>query len=319
MASSSEVPAPAGMHWSEVQNDLGNTTVANSIAGLGYDGALSTELADDFMVPAGQSWTVRSFSFFGYQAGAKDDSPFTGLYVQVWRGQPGTAGATVVSGSAMANCLGHSTDALVYRLLNSRYPTGSAHAPDITRKVWEIEALVTPDLVLPAGTYWVSWTAWAPSGTGTNCFVPVTTVGARTQTGANALQQTTDGADIGPWLPLLDAGIGTNPAPVGLDMAFKIFGTNRPLATRVGQPGPDGLRMQAHPVPATEAVQITLDHLHSSAQLLLTDLKGRLVWSGQLPAGSTSATVPVAACASGLYVLEARTATGSTRIRIVKN
>ncbi|MBO2011847.1 T9SS type A sorting domain-containing protein [Hymenobacter negativus] len=315
--SKSGVAAPTGTQWSEVQNDTGNTAVANTNSGYTASQSLSPslELADDFVVPAGQSWTVNSFSFFGYQTGAAaTPSPFATLSIRVWRGQPGTAGATVVFGDATTNRLGTSTDALTYRVFNSLYPTPAA--PGTTRKVWEVQATVAPAVVLTPGTYWVSWSSTVTGG-GTHFYVPVTTVGARTQTGANALQGSTT-AGVTTWTALVDAGTGTGATSVNQAMAFKVFGTTGPLATRVGQPGPDGLSIQASPVPASDAVQIDLDHLKGNAQLLLTDLNGRLVWTGAVPTGRNTATVPVAGLAAGIYLLEARTATGSVRARLVK-
>ncbi|MDO7849643.1 T9SS type A sorting domain-containing protein [Hymenobacter sp. M29] len=314
--SKSGVAAPTGTQWSEAQNDNGNTAVANTNAGYAASPTSSLELADDFTVPAGQAWTVSSFSFFGYQTGAAaTPSPFSALTIRVWRGQPGTAGATVVFGDATTNRLGSSTDALTYRIFNSLYPTPTA--PGTTRKVWEVQATVSPGLVLQPGTYWVSWSATS-TGTGTHFFVPVTTVGARTQAGANALQGTVAGTTT-TWAALTDTGTGTGATTVNQAMAFKVFGTSGPLATRVGQLGPDGLNIAASPVPASDAVHVTIENLKGSAQLLLTDLSGRLVWTGQLPAGRQELTVPVSALTVGIYLLEARTATGSVRARLVKN
>ena len=316
--SKSGVVAPTGTPWSEAQNDTGNTSVANTSSGYTASQSLSPvlELADDFVVPAGQRWTVNSFSFFGYQTGAAaTPSPFATLSIRVWRGQPGTAGATVVFGDATTNRLGSSTDALTYRVFNSLYPTPAA--PGTTRKVWEVQATVAPAIVLSPGTYWISWSSTVTSG-GTHFYVPVTTVGARTQAGANALQGTTTAGVTG-WAPLVDTGNPTSTAnTVNQAMAFKVFGSSGPLATRVGQPGPDGLSMQASPVPASDAVQIALDQLKGSAQLLLTDLNGRVVWTGAVPTGRTTATVPLAGLAAGIYLLEARTAMGSVRARLVK-
>lgn len=313
--SKSGVAAPAGTQWSEAQNDAGNTAVSNSTSGFGASQP-TLELADDFVVPVGQRWTVSSFSFFAYQTGAATTpSPITALSIRIWNGQPGTPGATVIFGDATTNRLGTSTDALTYRIFNSLYPS-TINTPGTTRKVWEVAANVSPTLVLQPGTYWVSWTSTA-SGNGSHFYVPVTTVNARTQTGANGLQGTTaSGATT--WAPLTDAGTGTGATAVNQAMAFRVFGTSAPLATRVGQVGPGGLALQVSPTPATDAVNVQLDNLKGSAQLLLTDISGRLVWQGQLPAGSVEAQLPLSEVTAGLYLLEARSATGSVRARIVK-
>ena len=317
--SKSGMAAPTGTQWSEAQNDTGNTTVSNGTAGHGANqfSTPPSELADDFVVPAGQRWTVSSFSFMVYQTGAPAaTSPIGELAIRVWNGRPGVAGSTVVFGSASTNRLGAATDALTYRIFNSQVPT-AASVPGTTRKVWEVAATVAPALVLQPGTYWVSWSSAATNGNN-HFYVPVTTPGARTQAGANAIQGSTTGTTT-TWAPVVDNGSdANNPSPVNQSMAFKVFGTSTPLATRVGQPGPDGLSLHASPVPATDEVRITLDQLKGSAQLLLTDISGRLVWTGAVPAGQAAATVPVATLSAGIYLLEARTAAGSVRARVVK-
>ena len=313
--SKSGVAAPTGTQWSEVQNDAGNTAVSNTNAGYTASTALGLELADNFAVPAGQRWTVSSFSFMGYQTGAAaTPSPFSNLTIRVWNGQPGTTGATVIFGDATTNRLGTSIDALTYRIFNSLYPTPAA--PGTTRKVWEVQATVSPALVLQPGTYWISWASTVTGG-GTHFYVPITTVNARTQAGANAVVGTTTGTTT-TWAPLTDVGTGTGATTVNQDMAFKVFGVSTPLATRIGQTGPGGLSIQAGPTPATDVLQVQLDNLKGSAKLLLTDANGRTVWTGTMPAGSTNMAVPVASIAAGVYLLEARSGVGSVRARILK-
>ncbi|WP_460550390.1 T9SS type A sorting domain-containing protein [Hymenobacter daeguensis] len=317
-ASQSGTAAPAGTQWSEVQNDAGNPAVSNAYAGFGSNGLVVSEAADDFVIPVGQTWTITTFRFMGYQPGAAGAfSPFSTLTLRVWRGQPGAYRSRIFFGDSTTNRLTGAADAFTYRIPNSLNPMGSAVPASTARKIWEVEAAVAPGLVLPAGTYWVSWSATA-TGTQAYYFVPVTTVGARTQAGANAQLHSRGPFGTYPWSPILDPGTGLNSTPVNIEMAFRIFGSNVLLATQAAQTGAAGLLLQASPVPAADVVQITLAHLQGRAQLLLSDFSGRLVWTGPVPAGATTATVPLAAIASGSYLLEARTATGSAHVRIVK-
>ncbi len=83
--------APAGYTWSEM--NATNTT-------LGFSGSVTGgfRIADDFVVPAGQTWTVSSVDIFAYQttyAGAT--SPITAGTLQIWSGNP-SAGGTVLAG-----------------------------------------------------------------------------------------------------------------------------------------------------------------------------------------------------------------------------
>ena len=195
--SKSGVTAPAGTTWSEVQNNTGNTTESNTSAGYSFTTGTFT-LADNFIVPAGQTWGLTKISVFAYITGAAaSPSPFTDLRVQIWNGNPSVAGSAVVFGDLTTNRLSASVDALMYRIFNSSVPPPGT-ATGTTRKIWKLEANVS--VSLPAGTYWVEWSAnggFAPSNT---------LSGARTTAGANALQKT---VSTGVWVPTIDAG---NPA-----------------------------------------------------------------------------------------------------------
>lgn len=95
--SKSGTAAPAGYTWSEVQNNTGNTTESNITAGYGgtYSSATtSLFLADDFTIPAGQTWSISSIDVFTYQTGyTGTTSPFNTIRVNIsvrihrWQGQ----------------------------------------------------------------------------------------------------------------------------------------------------------------------------------------------------------------------------------------
>lgn len=327
----SGVAAPAGTQWSELQNNTADKTISSTTLGVGANALGTTttnEIADDFTVPTGQRWTVNGFSFFGYQTGGPATSPFTSLTVRVWNGEPGTPGAVVVFGDATNDRLTASTDAMTYRIGNSAFPTPGS-TPGTTRKIWEVQATFAPAIILQPGTYWVAWSSTIISG-GAHFYVPVTTVGVRMQAGANAIQGATavftPPAPAPPtaWSPLVDNGTGgaappdPNPNRINQAMAFRVFGVSTPLATRVGQAGADGLSLRVWPVPASETAQVAVANAKGNTELRLSDLAGRLVWTGAVPAGTTEAAVPISALGAGVYLLEARTATGSVRASIVK-
>lgn len=214
--SQSGIPAPAGTTWSEVANNTGNTTESNTSAGSTINVGSFT-LADDFIVPAGQTWNISKFSFFAYQTGsAATPSPFTGLFLRVFNGNP-SAGGTVVFGDLTTNRLSASVDPLMYRIFNSTVPPPGT-APGTTRKIWRVEANVT--LSLPAGTYWVEWGSQVASNSATAHFAPANTVaGQRTTPGANALQKN---VSTSAWTPVIDAGNPATAPDVPLDFPFQI-------------------------------------------------------------------------------------------------
>jgi hypothetical protein len=88
--SESGVAALTGSKWSESQHDTGNTTEVNTA--LGFGTTLTTggnRLADNFTVPAGQTWTIMSISVQGFVSNwIAPQSPFSGGALQIWNGRP---------------------------------------------------------------------------------------------------------------------------------------------------------------------------------------------------------------------------------------
>jgi hypothetical protein len=198
----SNVAAPAGFEWSELQNDGAGT--ANTSAG--FTGSLSGagpsfRIADDFIVPAGQSWSVTSIRTFGYQTGsAPGTQPITGGSINIWSGAPNAGGSIVATGT-----FGGSANTNLYRIFSTTTPPPGS-APGTTRLVREVTWNFS-SLTLGAGTYWVDF-QYTTVG---SIFVPSITIpGSRGLAGWNALQLTATG-----WTPAIDTG---NPA-AGPDVA----------------------------------------------------------------------------------------------------
>lgn len=212
--------APVGTQWSEVQNDTGNTTESNTTLGTSCSVTTATvfRCADNFTVPAGQTWTIDRVIVYVYQTGfAGTTSPITAGTLQIWNGRPGDGGSTVIFGDTTTNRLGTSSDALMFRTSNSLVPTPTV--PGTTRKIWETNLTVSPALALTAGTYWVDWNT-SVSGLGAHFAPPGTVVGARTQPGWNARQFTGTA-----WQDSLDTGNPATAPDVALDFPFKLGGT----------------------------------------------------------------------------------------------
>ncbi len=150
--------APAGTTWSEVQNNTGNNTESNTLAGTSAVVG-SFRLADNFSVPAGERWTVTSVLQFAYRTGAPaTPSPFTGgpATLRIWRGRPGDVGSVVVFGDTTSNRLSASVDNLMFRIFNSSVPPPGT-APGTTRRIWRNTLDVNPPLTLGPGEYWVDF------------------------------------------------------------------------------------------------------------------------------------------------------------------
>lgn len=306
--SKSGVAAPAGYTWSEVQNDVGVTTISNTSSGYTASNASGFTLADDFTVAAGQSLTLSSVSVFAYQSGyTGTTSPFTELYVRIWRGRPGTTGSTVVFGDLTTNRLASSTDARSYRIFNSLYPTASA--PGTTRRIWQVNARVSPTLTLTAGTYWVEWNT-TTSGTLTHFHVPVTTAGLRQTPGANALQYQ---PTLSSYVALIDGGNPDAAPDVTIDFPFIL---NEPGVLAV-KPNAD-LTLKVGPVPTSSNVQAEFAALRVTTQLDVFDVLGRRVWRGQAKVGATSAPIPMENLPVGSYLFRMSSPQGSSQVRLLK-
>jgi len=282
--SKSGVAAPAGYTWSEVQNDAGVTTASNTNAGYTASTSSSFTLADDFTVAPAQSMTLNNVSFFGYQSGyAGTTSPFTALYVRIWSGQPGTAGASVLFGDLTTNRLLSSTDANSYRIFNSLYP--SPMAPGTTRRIWRVTAAIAPALTLGPGTYWVEWTSTTLTSS-SHFYVPVTVDGIRQTPGANALQY--NGTSF---VPAIDAGNPDSAPDVTVDFPFVINGlTPAPVLSSLSPTsGPVGTVVTLTGTNLTGATGVSFN---GTAATTFTVVNATTI-TATVPAGATTGNVTV--------------------------
>jgi hypothetical protein len=152
--------APGGAQWSEVPKD-GTSGCTLNVAGFGGAGAL--RLADDFVVPAGQTWNLTSVTLFGYLTnGTTTAPPWTTITLRIIRDDPDTG--PVVFGDTTTNLLTNPTTqasfANIWRIFNSQ---GNANGT-ANRPVWQFE--VPAVVSLPSGHYYVDFN-YGPGG-----FVP---------------------------------------------------------------------------------------------------------------------------------------------------
>jgi hypothetical protein len=220
--SKSGVSAPHGFVWSETQNDAGNTLESNSVLGFGAQFG-ANRLADNFTIPAGQTWIISSVSVYAFRGRwTSPASPFSGASLRVWSGRPGTKSATVVFGDTTTNRLLSSTATNIYRISNTQIPA-PGFAPDTTRLVWENKISVAPALALGPGTYWIDFDLGNFDNNQSDQFVPVVTVlNKRGEAHWNARQfQAANNA----WFYVLDGGMPASAPDIAQDVPFKINGT----------------------------------------------------------------------------------------------
>jgi subtilisin-like proprotein convertase family protein len=128
---------------------------------LGYSQGAPSRVADDFTIPAGQTWNITALQSVGYQTGAPiGTSPYTGFNLRIWNGLPAAPGSTLVFGDTTTNRLTSSVFSGIYRGLDNQRALFNNNA----------SAAVT----LGPGTYWVDWQA--TTGGASPLFLPPVTI-----------------------------------------------------------------------------------------------------------------------------------------------
>jgi hypothetical protein len=308
--SNSGVLAPNGYTWSEVQNQTGVTTLSNTLAGSGgaFNNANTSNflLADDFVVPAGQTWDVTSVEVFGYQTGyAGTAIPIDQMRVQIFSGDPTLPASTVVFGDLTTNRLNAtlSGDALMYRIFNSAVPAPGSPT-GTTRKIWKFNA--TAVVTLQPGTYWLVYQVHATND-GSLFFPSVTIPGVRGLAGWNAKQRDTAGA----WTSLVDAGNPATPPSVPLDMPFNV---NYTLNLSVGDAALNSLKI--YPNPTSDHLYITGNNLDIQ-NVFVSDLNGRVLKSFDFSSVS-EAVVDLTGLTNGVYIVSVKSEEDTVNKKIVK-
>ncbi|MCC6406419.1 MAG: hypothetical protein IT453_04575 [Planctomycetes bacterium] len=116
--------------------------------GYGCQGTatVNNRVADDFVVPAGEAWTLSKLHWLGYQTGAPTSGTITSIQVNIWNTMPVTGGLPIWSSAA--NVLLSKTWTGVYRVT-------ATTLTDSTRAILDVQADLTGSPVLTPGTYWV--------------------------------------------------------------------------------------------------------------------------------------------------------------------
>lgn len=125
-------------------------TDPGTLFGYGNQGPLGNRMADDFTVPAGQTWTIDSIIVFHYQTGSTTTSTINNVTLQIWNGAtPGTG--SVVAGDSTTNRLVSSYFSNIYRVTAT---TLTNNQRPVMRNQINMNGAS-----LPAGTYWIDYAA----------------------------------------------------------------------------------------------------------------------------------------------------------------
>jgi len=171
---------------------LQNVSLAMNTLGAGHQFSAGNRIADDFVIPPGETWAIGEIEFFAYQTNSPTTSTMTGVYLQIWDGSPDNVASTVIWGDTTTNILNGTTWTNIYRVAEDTTGTAS------NRPIMVQTALV--NTTLGEGTYWLDWMTDGTLSSGP--WAPPITITGQTTTG-NALQWT------GAWAPLNDTGTST--------------------------------------------------------------------------------------------------------------
>lgn len=271
--------APAGYTWSELQTPAGTLGFSSF-----YNNALTNDfaIAEEFVVPAGQSWSLTNVNFYGYQTNyAGLTIPIDALRIRIWNGDPSLGTSSVVYGDMTTNVLNAagSGEEFIYRVSNA---TGT------TRRVWRFNATIST--ILNPGTYWIEYQVHALNDS--SIFMPPVTI-LNTQSDPN---WTAKQRNANTWSGLIDTGSSFNRS-----MPFQLIGTD--LLGIEFSAGTSNFSM--YPMPVKEVCNFRLNKqlLENPNSLTIYDFKGALVFK-QSNIKSSDFSVNLSSLQTGLYFVK---------------
>lgn len=267
--------------------------------GLSVNSGAGFMLAEDFIIPASESWRMDSLITYAYQTNSSASgtpvNTLTTAVVQVYNNTPG-AGGVVIGGDTITNQIRTSTWSGMYRVsktdLNSK-----------TRAIMRVAASVpaTSPAILTAGTYWIAWGMKGSLPSGPFC-VPKTLTDTTLALNQNARQLAS-----GAWGPSMD---GTIPNGV----SFILKGSKNPLA--VSQTAHAGFQLGVpYPSPCkagkAAAVSFSLATPQPVELVLLntTGQKVAVLAKDHFGAGDYLVQIPGESLAAGVYFLRLQAGT----------
>jgi len=141
-----------GANVSELYTTFTLGAVGYNIYGYGMQGSLSIHVADDFTVPAAQSWTLSSIKWLAYQTGASTMGTITSMHLNLWNTNPlgqVPGGQSTAGGDQFLRCCWTG----VYRVLDSGVSA-------VNRAVMQVNCSAAWVPLLSPGTYWLEAYSW---------------------------------------------------------------------------------------------------------------------------------------------------------------
>ncbi len=105
-------------------------------------------LADDFIIPEGDTWTVDGFRFFGFQTESSLESSLYAGYIRIYKGRPNAPGSELIADFGEENMLISSNFINAYRIVAHDYENTQRPLMDMICRI--------PEITLEEGEYWVA-------------------------------------------------------------------------------------------------------------------------------------------------------------------
>jgi hypothetical protein len=196
-----------GPWWNSVGTGVGGADeslleLPGTTWGWGFQNPLGYIIADDFTVPAGETWTIESITCFGYQTNSGTTPTINGLFLALYDDGP-TSGPSLIWGNMTTNVMSSVAWSNVYRLNEALSGTNT------DRPIMAATADLSPSVILTEGTYWL-YVNMAGSGA-SGPWAPPIVISGQPATG-NAYQYITS------WLPITDTG---SSAPQGIPFVLE--------------------------------------------------------------------------------------------------
>ncbi len=220
------------------------STLHDGLGTYGAGHALSSgfRVADDLVVPTGETWYLDSLVFFGYQTGSGPVSSINHVNVRIWDGPPG-APSNVVFGDDV-------TDRLITTELAGAYRTGDftsttcAPATCVDRPIMRNATLIGTSL-LP-GTYWIDWQTGGTLTSGP--WAPPINLGAGVTITGNAKQYN---PTTMAWADLFDGALTTD----GMGFPFLAVGS---IFTGISEAA-NNVQVSIYPNPVKSSATVNLN------------------------------------------------------------
>lgn len=170
--------------------------------GAGHAVSSGFRVADDIVIPSGETWQIDSLVFFAYQTGSGPSSSITDVNVRIWDGPPG-AGSNIIFGDSLTNLM-ITTEFSGSHRTGDFTSTTCAPATCVDRPIMRNACVIGTSL--GSGTYWIDWQTGGLLASGP--WAPPVNLGAGVTTTGNSKQYN---PTTGAWADLFDGSLTTEP------------------------------------------------------------------------------------------------------------